>query len=158
MNEIAWLLVAFVILIALIIKPIKRSLFPALDKRIADIRFTIEEAQRSKADAKMLLEKIRQEYVEAQKNALIIVKNAESEAASMINDAEEKIAILIDKYTEVSKQRIAQERYKMLSSIQNRILDSALEIVRESLKSNLSVKQDQDFIDQNKNAFSKLVQ
>ena len=76
----------------------------------------------------------------------------------MINDAEEKIAILIDKYTEVSKQRIAQERYKMLSSIQNRILDSALEIVRESLKSNLSVKQDQDFIDQNKNAFSKLVQ
>ena len=132
-----WTAVAFIIFIIAIFKPVKKILIENLDKKIAEIKKAISEAENIKEEAKNLHSKIKMQLKnldsdikEIQNNSLLRIDLAKKEI-------EEKFEIKIKRNTEITEQKIKQLEIETTNEIRNKAIGLTIEATRNIVSAKL---------------------
>jgi F-type H+-transporting ATPase subunit b len=128
-----WVLVAFVIFVALVWKPIGRAIGGMLDSRANRIAAELEEARRLRDEAEKLLAEYQQKQHEAQGDAQAIVAHAKEEAELLAAQAERDLQQSLERRTRLAEERIAQAEAKAVDEIRAAAVDVAIAAARDVL-------------------------
>ena len=126
-----WVVVAFVILVALAWKPVGRQLTSMLDARSNQIRKDIEEAARLKAEAQALLDDFKKKHAEAVQTAAGIVAHAKSEAARIAAEGAADLEASLKRREQMAMQRIAQAESQAVAEIRDAAVEVAVAATRK---------------------------
>ena len=135
-----WVLVAFVITVAAIIRPFLRFVTTALDKRSQSIAERIEEAQRLREEAQDLLASYQRKQRDAVKEAEDIVDHARRETERMGGRATADLEKAVERREQMALERIAQAEAKAVAEVRSEAIDIALEATRRLLDQNFANK------------------
>ena len=135
-----WVLVAFVITVAAIIRPFLRFVTTALDKRSQSIAERIEEAQRLREEAQDLLASYQRKQRDAVNEAEDIVDHARRETERMGGRATADLEKAVERREQMALERIAQAEAKAVAEVRSEAIDIALEATRRLLDQNFANK------------------
>jgi F-type H+-transporting ATPase subunit b len=129
-----FVLLAFVLLIAIAWKPAKKGLLGALDSRIARIRAELDEAARLRAEAETMSKDAAAKYEAAVRDAAAIVAAAKEEAARLRARAEQDLAEQIARREQQATDRITQAETQAVAEVRGRAVDLAVAAARDLTK------------------------
>ena len=127
------LLIALVVLIVLVWKPVTKNIFGALDARAERIRAELDEAQRLHKEAKALLGKYQRQLQEGEQLAGEIEAHAETERARLEERMRADYEAAVKRRTEQAMDRIQQEEQRALAEVRARAADLAVRTARRLL-------------------------
>lgn len=128
-----WVSVSFVILIALVAKPVSKMITKALDEKIAEIQARIDEAMRLREEAQDMLASAKRKLADAQREAQSIVEDARSSAQSLRVKMTEEAEAALKRRERMAIDRIAQAEADATAEIRTLTADVALEATRQIL-------------------------
>lgn len=128
-----WVAVAFVIVVAAIVRPFLRFVTAALDRRSEAIRHRIDEAQKLREEAQDLLASFQRKQREAVREAEEIVEDARKETQRLSEQASADLEKSIARRESLAIERIKQAELKALHEVQNEAADIVLEATRRLL-------------------------
>jgi F-type H+-transporting ATPase subunit b len=127
------LLLALVILIVAVWKPVTKNIFGALDARSERIRAELDEAQRLHEEAKALLAKYQSQLQEGEQLAGEIEAQAETERVRLEERMRTDYEAAVKRRTEQAMDRIQQEEQRAVAEVRARAADLAVRIARRLL-------------------------
>lgn len=142
-----WVLVAFVIFVALVWKKAKTAIFGALDERAEKIRRELEEAQRLREEAQALLAQSQRKQREALKEAEEIVSHAREEAERLRLTAEADLDAQMKRREAQALDKIAQAEASALQQVRDMTVDVAIEATRRILSERMDERQSAALVD-----------
>lgn len=131
-GESFWVAVAFVLLVALVFRPLKNAIFNMLDRNTLEATKMLEEATNVKEEARHRLEEMSKKLEAMKITANNIIEQAETEAkamASMQKDAQ----LICDKKIELTKAGIASKEDIILKEVTAHVVNKAVESLQENL-------------------------
>ena len=147
-----WTLIAFLIFVVLLFKPVKKALLGGLDSRIAQIRTEVEEAQRLREEAQTLLASYQRKQREAAQEAEEIVARAREEAETHRAEAERQLADLLKRQEALAIEKIGQAEAAATQEVRDVAIDLAIaateKILAQKATGNLADKLIADAIDE----------
>ena len=147
-----WTLIAFLIFVVLLFKPVKKALLGGLDSRIAEIRTEVEEAQRLREEAQTLLASYQRKQREAAQEAEEIVARAREEAETHRAEAERQLADLLKRQEALAIEKIGQAEAAATQEVRDVAIDLAIaateKILAQKATGNLADKLIADAIDE----------
>ena len=139
-----WTLIAFVIFVAAVFRPVKKALLGGLDSRIDEIRSEVEQAQKLREEAQALLASYQRKQREAAQEAEDIIKRAKEDAELHRAEAERELAAMLKRQEELSVEKIAQAEATAVQEVREMAVDLAIaateKIVVEKVSGQLSDK------------------
>ena len=132
-----WVLVATLLFVIPIARPVARIVASGLDKRSARIREELDEAIRMKEEAQSLLASYQRRQKEILADSEKILAHAKEEADRIIASAEAKLEEEVSLRTEVAEQRIAQAEAAVIHEIQQNAVDITISAARTLITDNL---------------------
>jgi len=129
-----WSLVAFVILVVLVSRPISRMAGTALDAHAEKIRSDLEEAEKLRTEAQDLLASYQRKQRDAAKEAEAIVERAREEAARMATRSAEELRQTLARREQMAIERIAQAEHKAIQEVRALATDLALDATRRLIE------------------------
>lgn len=137
-----WTLIAFVIFIVALFKPMKKALLSGLDSRIETIRSEVEQAQQLREEAQTLLASYQRKQREAQQEAEGIVNRAKQDAENHRAEAEKDLKALLERQKELAVEKIAQAEATAVQEVREIAVDLAVaateKILAEKVTGSLS--------------------
>ena len=127
------LLVALVILVVLVWKPVRNNVLGALDARAEKIRTDLDEAQRLHEEAKALLAKYQRQLHEGEKLAADIMAQAETQRRRFEEKMRADYDLAVKRRTDLAMERIAQEEARAVQEVRGRAADLAIRATRRLL-------------------------
>jgi F-type H+-transporting ATPase subunit b len=127
------LLLALVILIVAVWKPVTKNIFGALDARSERIRAELDEAQRLHEEAKALLAKYQRQLQEGEQLAGEIEAQAETERVRLEERMRADYEVAVKRRTEQALDRIQQEEQRAVAEVRARAADLAVRTARRLL-------------------------
>lgn len=121
-----WVLVAFVIFMVLVYKPISKAAATALDKRADQIKEELDEAERLREEAQGLLAEYERKLKEAAREAEGIVASAREEADRMSIKAKEALEASLARAEKQANDRIAQVEQQATQEVRSKAVDIAV--------------------------------
>ena len=121
-----WVLVAFVIFVIAVYKPIRGALLGGLDSRIAEIRQEVEEAEKLREEAQSLLAKYQRQQRQALQDAENIVARARESAERHRAEAEESMKEMVRRQEEQAREKIAQAEATAIQQVRAMSVDLAM--------------------------------
>jgi F-type H+-transporting ATPase subunit b len=112
-----WLLVALIVLIAVIYKPLTRAIFGALDGHAAKVRAELDQAKRLREEAQHLLAEHQRQLASGQDQATAIVEQARREAERQTDRQRRELESSLERRAEQALERIAQEEARALQEV-----------------------------------------
>jgi len=138
-----WVLVSFVVFVALVWKPASRMISQGLDERAEKIRSDIEKAARLREEAQALLAEYQKKQRDALKDAEAIVAAAKAEAEAFSKQAAADLEASLKRREQLALQRIAQAETQALTDVRAAAVDLAMQATRRILIEKLDAgKQD----------------
>lgn len=132
-----WLLVALVILIVLIWKPIRLHVLGGLDARSDKIRAELDEAKRLHEEAKQLLARHQRQLHEGESLAADIRARAAAETTRLETQLRDEFEQLVKRRTQLAEDRIAQEEARAVADVRARAAELAVATTRRLLTEKL---------------------
>ena len=132
-----WVLVAAVIFVAVVWKPVRKSLIGALDERAARIRAELDEAKKLRDEAEQLLAQYQQKEREAAAEAAAIIAHAIEEAERIAAQSARDLDLALARRQRLAEERIAQAEMKALDEIRAVAVDVAIGAAREVIQSQI---------------------
>jgi len=132
-----WVLVAAVIFVAAIWKPVRKSLIGTLDERAARIGGELDEARRLREEAQVLLAQYEQRQREAAAEAEAIISHAREEAERIAAQSARDLDEALVRRQRLAEERIAQAEKKALDEIRAVAVDVAIGAAREVIQSQI---------------------
>lgn len=132
-----WLLVALVLLIVLVWKPIRQHVLGGLDARGEKIRAELDQAKRLHEEAKELLAKHQRQLHEGESLAADIRSHAESETKRIEEQLRDEFEQLVRRRTQQAEERIAQEEARAVADVRGRAAELAVATTRRLLTEKL---------------------
>jgi F-type H+-transporting ATPase subunit b len=132
-----WVLVAAVIFVAVVWKPVRKSLIGSLDERAARIRAELDEARKLRDDAEQLLAQYQQREREAAAEAAAIVAQAHEEAERIVAQSARDLDQALARRQRLAEERISQAEMKALDEIRAVAVDVAIGAAREVIVSQI---------------------
>lgn len=132
-----WVLVAFVLLVALAGRKIVRTITAGLDSRAETIRTRVEEAEKLRGDAQELLASYQRKQHDAVKEAEEIVAKAREEAARLAENAAADLDRSLKRREQLAMDRIAQAETSAVEQVRGLAVNVALEATRRVLTDDL---------------------
>jgi len=142
-----FVLVAFIITIALAGKTVYKKISESLDQRSEGIRKNIEEAIRLREEAQDLLASYERKQRDAANEAKELAERAKKDAKYLAEKATEDMNSLVDRRERQAKDRIAQAETTARDEIRHAAIDIALEASRRVLADKASGKKGGSLID-----------
>ncbi|HEX6111563.1 MAG TPA: hypothetical protein VFZ10_04590 [Geminicoccaceae bacterium] len=112
-----WLLVALLILIAIIYKPLTRTVFGALDGHAAKVRAELDEAKRLREEAQHLLAEHQRRLAAGKDQAQAIIEHARAEVQRQAERHGVELEATLQRRTEQAMDRIAREEQRALQEV-----------------------------------------
>ena len=132
-----WVLVAAVIFVAVVWKPVRKSLIGTLDERAARIRAELDEAKKLRDEAEQLLAQYQQKEREAAAEAAAIIAHAIEEAERIAAQSARDLDQALARRQRLAEERIAQAEMKALDEIRAVAVDVAIGAAREVIQSQI---------------------
>jgi F-type H+-transporting ATPase subunit b len=142
-----WVLVAFVIFVIAVYKPIRGALLGGLDSRIAEIRQEVEEAEKLREEAQSLLAKYQRQQRQALQDAENIVARARESAERHRAEAEESMKEMVRRQEEQAREKIAQAEATAIQQVRAMSVDLAMAAAEKLLVERLGGTEGSRLID-----------
>ena len=142
-----WVAVSFVILIALLAKPIWRMAVKALDERIEQIRTRLDEATKLREEAQDLLAGYKRNLADAEQEAEDIVARAREEAETLGQRLAEDLEISLKRREQMAVDRIARAEAEATAEMRTMASDLALKAARRLLEQSMTDDKAKSLID-----------
>ncbi len=143
-----WLLVAFVIFVAAVARPVTRKVTQALDLRSEAIAKELDEAARLREEAAAALAAYRRKQRDAGREAQEILAHAEAEAKRTSEQAATDLAAALERREQLAMNRIAQAEAQAIEDVRDAAVDIALAAARKLIKDNLDKKKSATLIEE----------
>lgn len=155
-NPEFWVAVAFVLVIALLLRPVGRLAGKLLVKRIEAIADRINEARKLKDDAHKLWVEYEKKYLGASSEAMEIMKRAEREIEFIKKEKISKLENEIKIKEGEAKNRIAAAEEEALSEIRKLSSELSVKAVKKVLQEKMDNKVQDDLINQSIDLLTKI--
>ena len=132
-----WVLVAAVIFVAVVWKPVRKSLIGTLDERAARIRAELDEARKLRDEAEQLLAQYQRREREAAAESEAIIAHAVEEAERIAAQSTRDLGEALTRRQRLAEERIAQAEMKALDEIRTVAVDVAIGAAREVIQSQI---------------------
>ena len=142
-----WILVAFIIFILAVFKPIKKILISNLDIKIAEIKKSIDEAENLKNETQQTLSEIKKRQNNVKKEIANITNNAEKKIITIEQNAQTKLNDQINKRKDIAKIKIDQLTREANIEIHNYVAQTAIKAAIEIIRKKLNENEKQNLID-----------
>jgi F-type H+-transporting ATPase subunit b len=146
-NPEFWVLIAGILCIAVIWKPVRRSIVGALDARGARIRAELDEAQSLVEEAERALSEHQRRRRDAAAEAEAIIAQARVEAERLAQEASRNLAQLLERRRHLAEERIAQAQAAAVAGIRLLTVDIAIAAAREVIAAELDATRGAGLID-----------
>jgi F-type H+-transporting ATPase subunit b len=149
MNPTFWVGVAFVILLAMMVRAkVPATVTRALDDRAAEIKSEIDQARRLREEAETLLADYKRKRVEAEEEAKSIVDNARREAEALAVEARRGLKETLERRTKVAEEKIARAEAQAMGEVRGAAVDVALAAAERVLAERTAGAAGADLIEQ----------
>ena len=146
-NSSLWVAISFILFVILVFKPLLKQFSEGLEKKIEELKKSIEESKNLKIEA----EKIFREQLDKQKENIKLIQRIEDETKKEIKN----IKIQLDKEIEQNmlrkiknySQLSAQMETKMKDELKNEIIEKVIKYTEFRIKNNLSKSFNEKLID-----------
>lgn len=142
-----WTAVSFVILIALIAKPVGKKATEALDSRADRIKAELDEAEKLREEAQQLLAKYQRMQRDAKDEADQIIKHAKEEAERVRKNGEQKIEEALERREKQAMDRIRQAERQAEARVRSYAVDVAVAATEQVLNDQVSGSKADKLID-----------
>lgn len=143
-----WVLVSFVIFVALVWKPAGRMISQGLDERAEKIRADLDKAAKLREEAQALLAEYQKKQRDALKDAEAIIAAAKAEAEALSKQAAVDLEISLKRREQLALQRIAQAETQALTDVRAAAVDLAMQATRKILADKLDSGRQDALIDE----------
>lgn len=143
-----WVLIAFVIFVAMAWKKASAAIGGALDARAERIRSELDEAQRLREEAQALLANFQRRQRDGLKEAEAVIAHAREEADRLRTQAGSDLEASLKRREAQAMGRIAQAEANALAEVRNLTVDVAMGASRRLLETRVSSSQADALINQ----------
>lgn len=143
-----WVLIAFVIFVGLVWKPIGRMIGVALDRRSELIKAEIEEAARLREEAQSLFASYQRRHKEAMQQAEDIVAHARAEADRVAKEAAAELEQSLKRREQLALQWIAQAEAEAVREVRLKAADLAAAAATRLMSDRLAGPEGDALVDQ----------
>lgn len=123
----------FIIFIYLSYKPVKKAILASLDARIAEIKAKLEETEKVKRDAKLLLEEIEQEMKGFEEYKNHIIENAQNSTAKLVKTRGQELENKLARAKDSAIKHIETEKTRAGEEMKAEFIKSVVDMVRSYL-------------------------
>jgi len=142
-----WLLIALILLVVAIFKPLRQMVVGALDGHGDKIRAELDEARRLREEAQSLLAEHQRQLEGGQDQAKAIVEHAHTEAERMTERHRAELDASLQRRTEQALVRISQEEARAIQDVRAHAANLAIRTTERLLADRLDDKQTQTLLD-----------
>jgi len=146
-NPETWVAITWVIVVALLARPVFKALVAGLDARRDKIKEKLDEAERLRDEAQELLATYQKKQKEALAEAEGIVKQAKAEAKRLATQAAADLDELVKRREQQALERINQAEAEATMEVRNKAVEIAMEATRKLIADNLPKEKAADLID-----------
>lgn len=134
LNEGFWVFLAFIFLIGLSFKYVKKEVCSALDSKIKSVESSIFDAEEAKKSSHEKLVSLKNEHEKASIQYEMVIKEAKIQAENIINDTEMRIKLLDERSIELINEYRKQSDLAMIESVKGDILMTILNLLENEQK------------------------
>lgn len=142
-----WVLVSFVIFVALVWKPGSKAVAQLLDDRAEKIRSDLEKAANLREEAQALFAEYQKKQRDALKDAEAILAAARAEAEALSRQAAADLETSLKRREQLALQRIAQAEAQATADVRAAAVDLAMAATRKILTDKLDAGRQDALID-----------
>ena len=146
-----WVLIAFIIFIGFMIKPVRKILSINLGDKIQEIKDSIDQAEKIKNDAQVALSEIKKRQNEVKREIDLIEQEAKEKITIIAKNAHTKLIDQINKRNALASVKIDQMTRDANTEIQKHITQIAISATVNILEKKLNDKEKQNLINQSVN-------
>jgi F-type H+-transporting ATPase subunit b len=126
-----WVTVSFLLLLALLVyKKVPAMVCRMLDDRAAKIKAELEQAQKLREEAELVLAQYKQKQAEYLQEANAMLQKARADADAIVAHAQNELKDSLDARMKQAVDKIAQEEAKAIDDVRNHVVDIALAAAR----------------------------
>lgn len=139
--------IAFLVMMALALKPVSRAIASALDLRAEKIKSRLDDAQKLKEDAQDMLARYQRRQAQALKEAEEIIAHARAEAERLSKQAAKDLEETLKRREQQAVERIAQAEAKAVKEVRDIVIDIATQAAEKAIAENLPAAAASSLID-----------
>ena len=143
-----WVLIAFVIAMAVVVWKARGALLGMLDRRAEKIKAEIDEARRLAEEAQKTLAQHQLRQRDALKEAAAIMAQARADAERTAQEGRKDLAAALERRKRLAAEKLALEERKALGAVRAAAVDIAIAAVRHVLAEDLDAKRRAALVDQ----------
>ena len=125
--------VCFVIFIYLAYRPVKKAIIASLDARIEEIKQKLAQAEKLKADAKSLLDKVEKELGDFEVRKKDILESAQNSIERLVEKRNKELSLLLARKKDSAIKAIDNEREKASDILRSEFTETVLKLVKTYL-------------------------
>ena len=142
-SETFWVAIAFFIFVVLSFKKAKKVLVESLDKRIEEIKKTVNEAKELKKEAENNLNEAKKNLKKMIDDKKRIINEANEEAKNLENRLLNEEKIYSERFKKRIDDRIEQSKKQAIDDIKEITLDISIKSIKDLLKNEKEAKDGQ---------------
>lgn len=143
-----WVLIAFVIAMAIVVWKARGAMLGMLDRRAEKIKAELDEARRLAEEAQKALAQHQLRQRDALKEAEAIVAQARAEAERAAQEGRKDLAAALERRKRLAVEKLALEEQKALNEVRAAAVDIAVAAVRRILAEDLDAQRRAALVDQ----------
>ncbi len=132
-NENFIVALCFIIFVYFAYRPIKKAINASLDARIKEIKNKLDEAEKIKKDAKLLLNEIEQEMQSFNHKKKSILKNAENSTQRLVQMKIKEMDLLLSRKKDSAIKSIETQKIKATVAMKAEFTEGVINTVRAYL-------------------------
>jgi F-type H+-transporting ATPase subunit b len=142
-----WVLLAVVIFLIVVWKPMRRAVVGALDSRAERIRQELDAARNLREEAQRVLNAYQRQQQEGAAEAQAIITHAKQEAERLAANSLRELEETLRRRQQLATERIAQEEAKAMAEIRAIAVDVAISASRQVISASLDERRGAALID-----------
>lgn len=146
-NPETWIAITWLIVVALLARPVYRGITKGLDARAAKIKDRLAEAERLRDEAQSLLTTYQKKQREAMAEAADIVAQAKSEAERLAKQAAADLDELVKRREQQALDRINQAEAEAMREVRNKAVEIAVAATGKLIAETLPADKANELID-----------
>lgn len=143
-----WVLIAFVISMAIVVWKARGAMLGMLDRRADKIKAEIDEARRLAEEAQRALAQHQLRQRDALKEAEAIIAQAHAEAERAAQEGRKDLAAALERRKRLATEKLALEEQKAQNEVRAAAVDIAVAAVRRILAEDLDAQRRAALVDQ----------
>lgn len=126
--------ICFLIFVFLAYRPIKKAIVNSLDARIGEIKETMNNAQKLRDDAKIILEQLKMEMEHLESRKQEIIDSAEASTSHLIETKSKEIDLQVHRMRDSAIKSIDSLKNNASKELQEEFTEHVMDLVQHYLK------------------------